>query len=119
VQPGSASPLVSVSQFDPIGVSFTLPEKTSMQYLRHNLRPIAVSVSNAKGEKVSGTLDFINNTVNTETGTIALKAHFANAGRLLWPGAFQSVTVEAGPSKLLCCHRRPFKTARMGILSSW
>jgi hypothetical protein len=39
--------------------------------------------------------------VNTETGTIALKAHFANAGRLLWPGAFQSVTVEAGPSKLL------------------
>ena len=97
VQPGSASPLVSVSQFDPIGVSFTLPEKNLNAVLAAQSQgPIAVSVSNAKGEKVSGTLDFINNTVNAETGTIALKAHFANAGRLLWPGAFQSVTVEAG-----------------------
>lgn len=102
VQPGSASPLVSVSQFDPIGVSFTLPEKNLNAVLAAQSQgPIAVSVSNAKGEKVSGTLDFINNTVNTETGTIALKAHFANAGRLLWPGAFQSVTVEAGAEQVV------------------
>lgn len=38
VQPGSASPLVTVSQFDPVGVSFTLPEKTLMRCLPHNHR---------------------------------------------------------------------------------
>lgn len=63
--------------------------------------PVTVSVSNAKGEKVSGTLDFINNTVNTETGTIALKARFANPEHLLWPGAFQTVDVDAGRQQVV------------------
>lgn len=97
VQPGSTSPLVTVSEFDPIGVSFTLPEKNLNAVLAAQSQgPVTVSVNNAKGEKVTGTLDFIDNTVNTETGTIALKARFANADRLLWPGAFQTVNVEAG-----------------------
>lgn len=102
VQPGSASPLVTVSQFDPIGVSFTLPEKNLNAVLAAQAQgPVTVSVSNAKGEHVNGTLDFINNTVNTETGTIALKARFANADRLLWPGAFQAVNIEAGMQQVV------------------
>ncbi len=97
VQPGSSSPLVTVSQFDPIGVSFTLPEKNLNAVIAAQAQgPVSVMVSNAKGEQVTGTLDFINNTVSTDTGTIALKAQFANASHLLWPGAFQAVTVEAG-----------------------
>lgn len=41
-----------------------------------------------------GTVTFIDNTVDQTTGTIRLKATFANAGRQLWPGAFVQVSVE-------------------------
>lgn len=41
----------------------------------------------------SGTLTFIDNAVDTTTGTIMLKATFANPTRKLWPGAFVTVAL--------------------------
>jgi membrane fusion protein, multidrug efflux system len=40
-----------------------------------------------------GALAFIDNTVDSTTGTIRLKASFPNADRQLWPGAFVQVTL--------------------------
>jgi multidrug efflux system membrane fusion protein len=40
-----------------------------------------------------GTLSFVNNTVDTTTGTIQLKAAFENADNALWPGQFATVTL--------------------------
>jgi membrane fusion protein, multidrug efflux system len=40
-----------------------------------------------------GTLSFIDNTVDTTTGTVMLKATFANAAKALWPGQFVAVSV--------------------------
>lgn len=97
VQPGSSVPLVTVSQFDPIGVAFTLPEKDLNAVLIAQAQgPVRVTVKDAKGQPIAGTLDFINNTVSTDSGTIMLKGRFGNADRLLWPGAYQTVTLEAG-----------------------
>ncbi len=97
VQPGSSVPLVTVSQFDPIGVSFTLPEQDlNAVILAGNHGPVRVHINDAGGNTVTGTLDFINNTVSTDSGTIALKARFSNAQHLIWPGAYQAVTVDAG-----------------------
>lgn len=97
VQPGSTVPLVTVSQFDPIGVSFTLPEQDlNAVILASNQGPVRVQINDAGGKAVTGTLDFINNTVSTDSGTISLKARFSNAQHLIWPGAYQSVTVDAG-----------------------
>ncbi|MGM3190821.1 efflux RND transporter periplasmic adaptor subunit [Dickeya dadantii subsp. dieffenbachiae] len=102
VQPGSSLPLVTVSQFDPIGVSFTLPEKDLNPVLAAQAQgPVRVWVNNAKGQAVEGVLDFINNTVSTESGTIALKARFSNTGNLLWPGAYQAVNVDAGTENVV------------------
>ena len=102
VQPGSSQPLVTVNQFDPVGVAFTLPENDLNAVLAAQTQgPVRVLVDNAKGVKIAGTLDFIDNTVSTESGTIALKARFANADRLLWPGAFQHVNVEAGTQQVV------------------
>ncbi|AIR69303.1 efflux RND transporter periplasmic adaptor subunit [Dickeya fangzhongdai] len=102
VQPGSSLPLVTVSQFDPIGVSFTLPEKDLNSVLAAQAQgPVRVWVNNAKGQPVEGVLDFINNTVSTESGTIALKARFSNAGNLLWPGAYQAVNIDAGAENVV------------------
>ena len=40
-----------------------------------------------------GTLTFINNTVDTNTGTILLKATFSNTNTVLWPGQFVQTTL--------------------------
>ncbi|MFC0142135.1 efflux RND transporter periplasmic adaptor subunit [Erwinia mallotivora] len=97
VQPGSTLPLVAVNQFDPTGVAFTLPEQDLNKVLAAQASgPVQVSVKNAQGKPVTGTLDFIDNGVSTDSGTINLKARFSNAQHLLWPGVFQVVIVDAG-----------------------
>lgn len=97
VQPGSTLPLVSVIQFDPIGVSFTLPEKDLNAILTAQSQgAVKVWVNNASGVPTAGMLDFIDNSVSTDSGTIALKARFSNQKMLLWPGVYQSVKVDAG-----------------------
>ena len=60
-----------------------------------------VTVQDAGGNAITGTLDFIDNTVSTASGTITLKARFSNAQHLLWPGMYQAVTVDAGVKPLV------------------
>ncbi|QYG08895.1 efflux RND transporter periplasmic adaptor subunit [Janthinobacterium sp. PAMC25594] len=98
-QTSAAAPLVTLAQFDPIGVEFNLPEANLQAILAARGAangPVSVSIDGLAGQPVAGKLSFINNTVNTSTGTIALKADFANPALALWPGAFVRVTVHAG-----------------------
>jgi len=104
VQPGSGvtpgAVLVTVTQIDPIAVAFTLPEK-ELPGLQAALRagpvPVAVSVQ-AGGDKLTGKVTFVDNAVDSTTGTIRVKAQFANPGARLWPG--QYVNVELAPRTL-------------------
>lgn len=48
----------------------------------------ATSTFAPTGPGTSGSLSFINNAIDTATGTVLLKANFANGGRELWPGEF-------------------------------
>ena len=50
-----------------------------------------MEASNGAGAALEGHLDFIDNTVDTTTGTIRLKAEFPNANGALWPGEFVNV----------------------------
>lgn len=96
-QPGDSVPLVSLIQFDPIAVEFSLPERNLAAVLAARGRgEVAVSIIGADGSSHRGALNFINNAVNSSTGTIALKAEFPNAAQALWPGAFVRVSVAAG-----------------------
>ena len=96
-QPGAATALVNVAQTDPIGVDFTLPEMHLGDLLAARAAGhVEVTVATAGGKPLQGKLVFVNNTVDTSTGTIALKASFPNAARSLWPGAFVRVRVVAG-----------------------
>jgi multidrug efflux system membrane fusion protein len=45
---------------------------------------------------IAGTLTFIDNQVDVATGTISLKAKFANDDDRLWPGQFVNVTLTLG-----------------------
>jgi len=97
VQPSAATPLVNVVQMDPIGVDFTLPEDTLPKLLAARAKDsLEVSAETAEGERLSGKLVFVNNTVDANAGTISLKASFPNARKTLWPGSFVKVHVIAG-----------------------
>ena len=85
------TPLVVINQLRPIAVSFSVPQKYLDDIQRFNARgPLAVEIrpSNDTTVSVHGTLTFVNNQVDTTTGTIQLKATFANGDRKLWPGEF-------------------------------
>jgi RND family efflux transporter MFP subunit len=88
VQPGAtATPLVTVSQVDPISVSFTVPEK-ELQGLQEAMRAgalIAEATAPNGGEVFKGKVSFIDNAVETATGTIRVKAEFANPRRSSGP----------------------------------
>src|SRR5262245_57900637 len=52
-----------------------------------------VSLPNDEAHPEPGTLEFVDNAVDNTTGTIKLKAVFANTGRRLWPGQFVNVVL--------------------------
>jgi len=86
-----ATPLVVVNQIRPIAVSFSVPQKYLDDIQRFSARSrLAVEIrpSDDSSAALRGTLVFINNQVDTTTGTIQLKGTFANADRKLWPGEF-------------------------------
>jgi RND family efflux transporter MFP subunit len=98
VQPGAtATALVTVTQIDPIAVSFALPEKelpALQQALSAGQVPVSV-VSQTGGDAHQGRITFVDNAVDTTTGTIRVKAEFSNTKAALWPGMY--VNVELSP----------------------
>jgi len=98
VQPGAtAVPLVTITQIDPITVSFTLPER-ELPGLQAALAagPVQVTAApNAGGESLVGRIVFVDNAVDTATGTIRVKAEFRNGRAQLWPGMYATVTLAA------------------------
>ena len=99
-QPSSAAPLVTLAQFDPIGVEFSVPEGNLDAILAAKAAgPVKVALDAADGRHIEGELSFINNTVTTGSGTISLKATFANPKQTLWPGAYVKTTVSAGVTR--------------------
>lgn len=105
VQPGtstaSGAVLVSITQIDPINVSFTLPERElaalQQAYARGEV-PVTAKLDLAEQTELQGKLTFIDNAVDMASGTIRLKAEFPNADHRLWPGMF--VTVRLAPRTL-------------------
>jgi RND family efflux transporter MFP subunit len=98
-QPGAtATPLVTVTQIDPIAVSFTLPEKelAGLQLaLAGGSVPVAVTPQSGGPERYQGRVTFVDNAVDTTTGTIRVKAEFANPKSTLWPGMYVNVEMSA------------------------
>ncbi|GAB3629492.1 Multidrug resistance protein MdtA [Pandoraea terrae] len=94
VTPGGA-PLVTITQIDPIDISFTLPERelAELQAARAG-GPVTVTATLGNtGQTATGQLSFIDNAVDSQTGTIRLKAAYENRDAKLWPGMYLNVAV--------------------------
>ncbi len=100
VQPVDTA-LVIITQIDPININFTLPEQ-ELANLQQALAKGEVFVNvllDLVGQQVkTGRLIFVDNAVDSASGSIRLKAEFSNADNLLWPGMFVKVTL--APSTL-------------------
>ncbi|GJE45295.1 efflux RND transporter periplasmic adaptor subunit [Methylobacterium soli] len=91
IHPTDVAGLVDVTQIQPISMIFTLPQTNFVEIQQEMARgPVKVLAYSQDGTKKldEGTLLLIDNQIVQTTGTIRLRATFANAQRLLWPGEF-------------------------------
>jgi membrane fusion protein, multidrug efflux system len=99
VQAASQTGIISITQVKPIEVVMTLPEADlpPIQQARQK-GPVPVTVFDGSSDKqlATGTLMTPNNTIDTTTGTISLKAVFDNQDNHLWPGQFVNARVQTG-----------------------
>src|SRR5881296_3037245 len=80
VRANAPDPLVIINQIHPILVRFAVPERSLADIQRYRRNPLPVLVSPSKGDSAfsEGLLTFVDNAVDTATGTVLLKAEFAN-----------------------------------------
>ena len=84
--------LVTLLQTTPIDVTFGIPEQALPEVQHLNAHgPLSVEVSYGDDFSKEGRLAFIDNAVDSATGTIRLKAIFPNGDGALWPGEFVHV----------------------------
>ncbi len=98
VKANADSSMVVITRVEPVNVRFTVPEAhLSAIMAAQAAGPLRVQAKPAGLDKsVFGDLSFIDSSVDAKTGTIALKARFANTDRQLWPGQFADVILKVG-----------------------
>jgi len=88
--------MVVINQIQPIYVSFAIPQQTLAEvrkFMAAEKIPVEAIIVGQEDNPETGVLSFINNTVDTATGTIQCKGTFANPHKRLWPGLFVNVVV--------------------------
>lgn len=94
VRAADAQALVLINQLHPIAVSFAVPQQyldDVQRYSRDRRLDVIIRSQDDTTQTMAGRLSFINNQVDTTTGTIVLKATFPNSDSRLWPGQFVTV----------------------------
>jgi multidrug efflux system membrane fusion protein len=87
-------PIVVINQVNPIYVNFTVPQQfwpDIKQDVDRRALHVKVTIPQNSGRPVEGSLTFVDNIVDTTTGTIHLKGTFDNSEDRLWPGLYVSV----------------------------
>jgi membrane fusion protein, multidrug efflux system len=106
VKANDDQPMVTINQIRPINASFSVPAQLLPGVIARRAGSIRV-VASVPGDSLpaaEGQLSFIDNAVDTATGTILLRANFANEDERLWPGEFVDLTVVLGeePGRVVC-----------------
>src|ERR1700759_3104442 len=102
ISPSSTNGLVVVTQINPISLIFTLPETVLPQIQQQQQKtktPLEVLAYSQDGKMQldQGVLGLVNNEILQTTGSIQLKANFANKSRRLWPGQLVNARARAHP----------------------
>ena len=87
-------PIVVINQVNPIYVNFTVPQQywpEIKEDVDRRALHVAVTIPQDSGRPIAGTLTFVDNSVDSTTGTIHLRGTFENAQNRLWPGLYVNV----------------------------
>jgi multidrug efflux system membrane fusion protein len=88
--------LIVINQIIPIDVAFSIPEQflpEIKKFMASQKLQVEASSPQSDERPEKGTITFVDNAVDTSTGTIRLKGTFANRERKLWPGQFVNVVI--------------------------
>lgn len=88
--------MVIINQIQPIYVTFSVPEQYLSEikkYMSGGKVKVQAFITKGGDNPEEGILTFVDNTVDVVTGTIKLKATFANKEKRLWPGQFVDVVM--------------------------
>jgi multidrug efflux system membrane fusion protein len=89
-------PILVINQLNPIFVDFTLPQQylpDVKKYMAAGSLTVTATLPNDASASEQGTLTFVDNSVDVTTGTIPLRATFANTQNRLWPGLYVNVVL--------------------------
>jgi len=92
----STTDLAIINQVEPIYVTFSVPEARLADVKRYSdsgKLTVTARAQDGTGDIEQGQLSFIDNSVDTSTGTIKLKGTFQNKAHKLWPGQFVNVVL--------------------------
>lgn len=93
----SGEPVCSISAISPCYASFSVPEAylpAILEYSRKGSLPVTAIPTGGTAE--TGELNLVDNSVDTKTGSIRLRAFFENTDRRLWPGQFVEIDLPLG-----------------------
>lgn len=99
VSSSDAAPLVTINQLQPIQAQFSVPQSQLLavqQALQQGAVKVTATTQSATPVTAEGRLLFVDNSVDTATGTVKLKAEFANHDEQLWPGSFATLVIKLG-----------------------
>ena len=86
--------LVTITQLDPIAVSFSIPQRNlpdALAALKGGGAPVVAQLADGGGS-YQGKLQFVDNNVSAGSGTVQVKAVFPNPDGKLWPGAYVDIS---------------------------
>ena len=100
--------LATVVSVDPIRFEFTFDEQSYLRYVRYASAskevaalngnvPVSLELIDENDFKHTGKIDFVDNAINTSTGTIRGRAVFDNADGIFTPGMFGRLRVPGSP----------------------
>jgi len=88
--------LVTINRLTPIRATFTIPEQ-SLPFVQQRLAAgemtVVAEVPGPAGFTERGVVSFVDNAVDSATGSIRLKGQFANEQKRLWPGQFVTLSL--------------------------
>jgi membrane fusion protein, multidrug efflux system len=102
VKANDTNPLVVINQVLPVYVNFAVPEQylePIRRYMAKSKLAVQALIADAGATAANGELAFIDNTVDTTTGTVRLRARFPNQDRILWPGQFVTAVLTLGEQR--------------------
>lgn len=105
VRAGDVAPLVTINQVKPIRVQASLPQHL-FDAVRSAMKAGSVTVTamkqgetSAEAALATGTLEYLDNSVDQSTGTFVTRARFDNPEERLWPGMFVTLTMTLGEDR--------------------